>query len=102
MEYDISKQSELIGGGIWPAATGLMIAGESGAGKSLLQNQFIVSLAMGWDFIGLKVPTARRVLVFQAENTLQQEQERYLAQIQGHGNNHYPPERGLFPDGGTP
>ena len=91
------EQSELIGGGIWPAGTGLMIAGESGAGKSLLLNQLAISLAMGWDFMGLTVPTARRVLVFQAENTLQQDQERYVAQIRGMGITTTPPNICYFP-----
>jgi archaellum biogenesis ATPase FlaH len=91
------EKSELIGGGIWPAGTGLMIAGESGAGKSLLLNQLVMCLAMGWDFIGLRVPTARRVIVFQAENTLQQEQERYVAQIKGMGIATTPPNICYFP-----
>lgn len=91
------KQSELIDGGIWPTGTGLMIAGESGAGKSLLLNQLVMSLAMGWDFIGLKVPTARRVLIFQAENTLQQEQERYRFQIKGLEITTTPPNICYFP-----
>ena len=91
------EKSELIGGGIWPAGTGLMIAGESGAGKSLLLNQLAISLAMGWDFMGLKVPTARRVLVFQAENTLQQDQERYISQIKGMEITTTPPNIRYFP-----
>jgi archaellum biogenesis ATPase FlaH len=89
--------SELIGGGIWPAGTGLIIAGESGDGKSLLLNQLAISLAMGWEFMGLTVPTARRVLVFQAENTLQQEQARYVAQIRGMGITTTPPNICYFP-----
>ena len=64
-------------------------------------NQLAVNLAMGWDHLGLKVPTARRVMVFQGENTLQQEQGRYLAQIRGLGIT-ASPERGLFPDDGAP
>jgi hypothetical protein len=95
MEFPETR--ELIGGGVWPAGTGLMIAGESGAGKSLLLNQFVLSLAMGWDFIGLKIPTPRRVLVFQAENTLQQDQERYIAQIRGMGITAIPPNICYFP-----
>jgi len=91
------EQSELIGGGIWPAGTGLMIAGESGAGKSLMLNQLVMCLSMGWDFIGLPVPTPRRILVFQAENTLQQEQERYVAQIKGMGITATPPNIAYFP-----
>jgi archaellum biogenesis ATPase FlaH len=91
------ERSELIGGGIWPAGTGLMIAGESGVSKSLLLNQLVMCLAMGWDYIGLPVPTARRVLVFQAENTLQQEQERYLSQIKGLEITATPPNVCYFP-----
>lgn len=97
VSMNFAERSELIGRGLWPAGTGLMIAGESGAGKSLVLNQLVVSLAMGWNFIGLEVPTARRILVFQAENTLQQEQERYLAQIRGMGITTTPPNVAYFP-----
>jgi archaellum biogenesis ATPase FlaH len=97
LAMEFPETRELIGGGIWPAGTGLMIAGESGAGKSLLLNQLVLSLAMGWNFIGLKVPTAQRVLVFQAENTLQQDQERYIAQIRGMGITATPPNIAYFP-----
>jgi archaellum biogenesis ATPase FlaH len=91
------EKSELIGAGIWPAGTGLMIAGQSGAGKSLVLNQLAVSLAMGWDFMGLKVQMPRRLLVFQAENTLQQDQERYISQIKGMGITTTPPNICYFP-----
>jgi hypothetical protein len=91
------ERSELIGGGIWPAGNALMICGESGVSKSLLLNQLAISLAMGREFMGLKVPTARRVIVFQAENTLQQEQERYVAQIKGMGITTTPPNICYFP-----
>ncbi|MGO8761381.1 MAG: AAA family ATPase [Desulfobaccales bacterium] len=93
------EKNELIDGGVWPAATALMICGESGVSKSLLLNQLAICLAMGWDFIGLTVPTARRVLVFQAENTLQQEQERYVAQIKGMGLTTTAPNICYFPMG---
>ena len=57
----------------------------------------VISLAMGWEFLGFKIPTARRILVFQAENTLQQDQERYLAQIKGMEITTTPPNIRYFP-----
>jgi len=97
LAMEFPEKNELIDKGIWPAGTALMICGESGVSKSLLLNQLAISLAMGREFIGLKVPTARRVIVFQAENTLQQEQERYVAQIKGMGITTTPPNICYFP-----
>jgi hypothetical protein len=90
------ENSELIADGIWPAETGLIVAGESGEGKSLIQDQIAIQLAMGWDFLGLRVPTSRRVLIFQAENTLKTEQQRFRCMLEGMGITQMPPNISFF------
>lgn len=96
LAMDFPENSELIADGIWPAETGLIVAGESGDGKSLLLNQISILLAMGWDFLGLKVPTARRTLIFQAENTLKTEKDRFTRMLEGLGITQMPPNISLF------
>jgi predicted ATP-dependent serine protease len=96
LAMEFPENDDLISGGIWPRETGLIVAGESGDGKSLLLNQLSICLAMGWDFLDLKVPTARRVLIFQAENTLKAEQYRFRKMLEGLGITQMPPHINFF------
>jgi hypothetical protein len=96
LAMDFPENSELIADGIWPAETGLIVAGESGEGKSLILNQISILLAMGWDFLGLRVPTSRRTLIFQAENTLKTEQKRFRRMLKGLGITQMPSNISFF------
>ncbi len=96
LAMDFPVNSELIADGIWPAETGLIVAAESGEGKSLLLNQIAISLAMGWDILGQRVPTARRTVIFQAENTLKTEQYRFRRMLEGLGIAQLPPNIAFF------
>ncbi len=97
LDMKFPENGDIISGGIWPAATGVIIGGESGDGKSLLINQLSICLAMGWDFLGLKVPAVRRVAIFQAENTLKSERYRFRRMIMGMGISQMPPHIALYP-----
>jgi KaiC/GvpD/RAD55 family RecA-like ATPase len=87
---DFQKEDEIIGGGILPAGGGLLLAGESGAGKSLIRTELAIHLVMGWDFLGMEIPKARQVLVIQFENTLRTEQYRLKQMLTGMGISNFP------------
>lgn len=84
-EKDFSKQPDLIYGGILPATGHMLIAGESGVGKSLLRMELAIHLAMGIDWLGFKIPKRHRVAIFQYENTKRQEQYRLSKMLKGLG-----------------
>ena len=74
------KANSVISKGILPEGGGLMLAGESGVGKSILRTEIAIHLAMGWDLYGLPINKARKVLIVQFENPESTEQYR-LAQM---------------------
>lgn len=76
---------DVISGGILPEAGGLILAGESEAGKSMLSMEISLHLAMGLQLFGgtLLVPKKRRVLVLQCENPEPQLQQRLKRMITG-------------------
>lgn len=78
-------EDEIIGEGILPAGGGLILAGESGDGKSLLRLELGIHLALGKDWAGLKIPQRRRVLIIQTENTQRQEAYRLRRMLLGLG-----------------
>jgi hypothetical protein len=80
---DFSQVTPVIGGGLLPAGCGLMIAGESGEGKSILRLEMATRLAVGRDLWGLEIPQPRRVLIIQFENTEQLEQVRLKRMLRG-------------------
>jgi RecA-family ATPase len=96
LRMEFPETSDLIADGIWPAEGGLIWAGESGEGKSLILILLALHLAMGWDFLGLKIPTARRVVIFQAENTLKTEKDRFRRMLEGLGITQMPPNIALY------
>ena len=79
----IDTETPVIGGGILPAGGGMIIAGESGIGKSLLRTELAINLAMGWDWLSFTVPTARRVLIVSFENPLGSEKFRLQRMLVG-------------------
>jgi RecA-family ATPase len=60
-------QDSVIGEGILSIGDRLVLGGEPKSGKSILLAQMIRGLCMGTDFLGFKIPKARRVLYVQAE-----------------------------------
>jgi replicative DNA helicase len=64
-----TKETQIIGNGVLPAGGGLILAGESGEGKSLIRTQLALHLAMGWDIWELPIPTARRIFIFTFEKS---------------------------------
>jgi hypothetical protein len=83
LRKEYPRKQEVIAKGILPKGGGLIIAGESGEGKSLIGMQLGIHLAMGWELWGLEIPTARKVLIFQFENTEAQEACRLKNMLQG-------------------
>lgn len=66
----IQEQSEeIIANGILPKGGGLILAGESGEGKSLLRLELAIHLALGRDIWNLDIPKPQKVLIIQFENT---------------------------------
>ena len=69
--------------GIMPWGSHVIIAGESGVGKSLLRMELSIHLMMGWDWLGFHVPKARKVTVFQYENSEPMEKSRFMKMVRG-------------------
>lgn len=84
LKQEIVKQPPILINGVLPGEGGLILAGESEVGKSLMRNEWSVLLACGLDIYGMKTPTAQTVLVFQTENTLEVERDRIKRIMRGH------------------
>ncbi len=82
---EFSSQGYVIADGILPTECGMLLAGESGMGKSMLRNELAIHLCLGWPFLGLGIHKAWRVLVVQVENSARTEQIRLRAMFQGLG-----------------
>lgn len=80
---DFLRAEEVIGNGILPQGGGLIIAGESGDGKSLLRLELAIHLSLGWDIWNLDIPRARKVLIIQFENTEPLESYRLKKMLEG-------------------
>ena len=74
---------QIIDDGILTKGGCLMLAGESGLGKSLIRTELAVHLVMGWDCWGLRIPGSASIHIIQAENTLQQENFRLRRMLEG-------------------
>lgn len=95
MEYEFPEQPDVISRGILPEGGGLIIVGESGVGKSIITLEWAVSLVMEWEILGLEVPKARKVYIFQSENTLAQVKYRLKQIFEGLGVSN-PPDHLFF------
>lgn len=62
--------------GILPAGGGLILAGDSGVGKSLMRLEWSLLLAAGLQVYDIGTPQSQTVIVFQSENTITTEQFR--------------------------
>ena len=83
LKADFPVPPMVIGQGILPEGAGMIIEGESEAGKSLLRLELAIHLATGQPCWGLPIATPRRVFVFQFENTLAEERFRLKRMIEG-------------------
>jgi RecA-family ATPase len=83
--HEFSESPPVLQRGILPAGGSMIIAGDSGVGKSLLRNEISIRLAIGLDVFGIRTPTAQKVLIFQTENTMKQEQFRIRRIMEGLG-----------------
>lgn len=75
----------IISRGLMPHNSHILIAGESGIGKSLLRLELSLHIAMGWDWQGFKIPRARSVAIFQFENSEATEKFRIRRMVEGLG-----------------
>lgn len=83
LAQDFPKDGEIIGSGILPARGGMILAGESGVGKSMLAMELAVHLVMGWECWGMPIPTSRRVLICELENPPRTKQIRLRRMLEG-------------------
>jgi RecA-family ATPase len=81
----IIKRPPVLINGVLPGEGGMLLAGESEIGKSLIRLEISVLLACGLDVYGMKTPSAQTVIVFQTENSNSEEKERLMRIMRGHG-----------------
>lgn len=80
---EYKESTPVIGSGIMPDGSHIIISGEAGVGKSLLRSELALHLVMGWDWLGFPVPEPRRVAIFQFENTESMEAKRLKTMREG-------------------
>jgi len=85
LDRSFERNPPIIGNGILPYGGHGLISGEAGVGKSLLRMELSLHLIMGWEWLGFPVLTARRIAVFQFENTEAMEQTRLRRMCEGLG-----------------
>lgn len=90
LKASFKQQPPILTRGILPAGGGLILAGDSGVGKSLMRVEWSVLLAAGLEVYDMGTPRSQRVLIVQAENTIQQEQFRLDRVRQGLEMEHLP------------
>lgn len=94
--YELKKP--IIGKGIMPDNSHIIISGEPGVGKSLLREELALHLVVGWDWLGFEISTARKVAIFQYENSEQIEQTRLRRMCYGLGIREIPKGRLVYVD----
>lgn len=85
LKAKIKERPPILINGVLPAGGGMIIAGESEVGKSLMRVEWSVLLALGLPIYGMKTPKAQTILVFQTENAIKQERFRTKQVMKGHG-----------------
>jgi len=85
LSMDFEHLESVIDRGILPEGCGLIIAGESEAGKSLITTEWALHLSVGDDILNgqFPVPKSRKVIIFQSENPDQQVQNRLFKMLNG-------------------
>lgn len=66
---DIARPDNIVDKGIFPVGSGMMLTGESGAGKSLISLEIGVRIAKGMPLWEYEVPEPRTILYIQKENS---------------------------------
>ncbi len=94
------KHRPIIEKGILPHGGHILIAGETGVGKSLLRMELSLHLVMGWPWMGFDIPSAQKVAIFQYENPESTEQVRLSHMCEGLGINlrKLPDDRMVYAD----
>ncbi len=92
------KKPPIIGAGIMPWNSHIILSGETGIGKSLLRLELALHLVMGWDWLGFDIPTSRKVTIFQYENSEPMEQTRLKKMCEGLGIRQLPKGRLIYAD----
>ena len=92
------KRPPIIGAGIMPYGSHILISGETGVGKSLLRLELATHLVMGWDWLGFEISTSRKVAIFQYENSEPMEQTRLKRMCQGLGIQQLPKGKLVYVD----
>jgi len=85
MDMDLRHSPPVLAGGLWPEGANVLIAGETGVGKSLLRQHLALHLVKGADWLENEVRRPRRVAVLQYENTPIMEQTRNRKMLSGLG-----------------
>lgn len=85
LRKEIRKSPPVLINGVLPGEGGMLLAGESEIGKSLMRAEWSVLLACGLSVYGMVTPNAQTVIVFQTENSLSTEKERIQRLMAGHG-----------------
>jgi KaiC/GvpD/RAD55 family RecA-like ATPase len=93
LQTEFIHKQDIIGSGVLPHNSQLLIAGESGVGKSLLRLEIAIHLVMGWDWLSFKIPTSRKVLIMQYENSEKTEKIRLEHMMRGLGIKAFPPDK---------
>ena len=85
LQKEFPRDPFVIGQGILPEQGGLILAAESGVGKSLLLLDWAIHLALGRHLLNgkLTVLKPRRVMIFQSENILFMMQDRFKKMLKG-------------------
>jgi hypothetical protein len=90
LSSDIQRPPEIIGKGILMEASGLILTGESGVGKSLLSLELAVKLSKGLPLWGYEVDRPRKIMFIQKENPDYTVQTRLRRIMRGISVNHVP------------
>jgi predicted ATP-dependent serine protease len=85
MEHVTDLFPPVVGGGILPKGSHMVVAGGSGIGKSLFRTQLALHLAFGIDFLDFSIPERHKVAVIQFENTDEMEADRIRMMCKGLG-----------------
>ncbi len=83
LKADFAREPDILGRGILPAGGGMIIAGDTNVGKSLVRVEWTLLLALGLPIYDMETPEPQRIIVFQDENPNSSEQYRMRKLMQG-------------------
>lgn len=79
------RRPQILGFGVWPVGAAIILAGETGVGKSMFRLLLAIHLAAGIDFLEWKIWKPYRVAIMQYEQTDDSEADRGEAICEGLG-----------------